>query len=382
MRFIHTADWHLGRSFFNVSLIDDQAHALNQLIDIARESKPDLLILAGDVYDRAVPSTDAVKLLDDVLCRLILDLKLPTILIAGNHDSPLRLDFAARLVESNRLFVFGSLSEHLHAVDMYDEWGAVSFFPLPYAEPSQMACYLHAESITSHENAMQHWIEVVSAKRIPESRAVPICHAFVVGGEASESERPLDIGGASTVSASCFDDFEYVALGHLHRAQSLGANSHIHYSGSLLKYSFSEAEQAKCVKLVELNAKGASHVEPVALTPKRDVRCIAGTMDNLLKGAIEVGNREDYLQVRLLDKGAVFDAVGRLREVFPNLINIDHAGLNTPGERINHVDHRKREIVALFNDFYQYATGEALTQEQVTAFSDIVKRVRENERLV
>jgi exonuclease SbcD len=309
MRFIHTADWHLGRSFFNVSLIDDQAYVLNQLIDIASETKPDVLIIAGDVYDRAVPSTDAVKLLDDVLCRLILDLKLPIILIAGNHDSPLRLEFAARLVESHRLFVFGSLSERLHAVDMYDAWGAVSFFPLPYAEPSQMGSYLHDDSITCHENAMQHWIDIVNKKHIPGSRTVPICHAFVVGGEESESERPLDIGGASTVSAKYFDGFHYAALGHLHRSQSLAANSHIHYSGSLLKYSFSEAEHTKCVKLVDLDAGGVCRIEPIALTPKRDVRCVEGTMDDLSRGAIELGNRDDYVQVRLLDKGAVFDAL-------------------------------------------------------------------------
>ena len=381
MRFIHTADWHLGRSFFNVSLIDDQAHILNQLIDIARDTKPEVLIIAGDVYDRAVPPTDAVKLLDEVLCRLILDLKVSVILIAGNHDSPLRLEFAARLMESHRLFVFGSLSERLHAIDMYDEWGAVSFFPLPYAEPSQMSDYLHDEGIASHEDAMQHWIDIVKNKRIPESRTVPICHAFVVGGEETESERPLDVGDTGTVSVKYFDGFHYAALGHLHRPQCFGANNHIHYSGSLLKYSFSEAGHTKCVKLVNLDAGGVSRVEPIPLTPKRDVRCVEGTMDDLLRGTIELGNQDDYVQVRLLDKGAVFDAISRLREVFPNLVNIDHTGLMSGGDNINHVDHRKREIIGLFNDFYTFATGEALTREQIAAFATIVNRLRENERL-
>src|SRR3990172_2450425 len=149
MRFIHTADWHLGRSFYNISLIDDQAHVLNQLINFAREAKPDLLIIAGDVYDRAVPPTEAVKLLDEVLCRLILDLKVPVFVIAGNHDSPLRLEFAARLMESHRLYVFGSLSGRIQAIDMFDEWGRVSFYPMPYVEPSQMSEYLRDESIAS-----------------------------------------------------------------------------------------------------------------------------------------------------------------------------------------------------------------------------------------
>jgi len=381
MRFIHTADWHLGRSFFNVSLIDDQAHVLNQLIDIVSETKPDVLIIAGDVYDRAVPPTEAVKLLDEVLCRLILDLKVPIILTAGNHDSPLRLEFAARLMESHRLYLFGSLSQRLHAIDMHDEWGAVSFFPLPYAEPSQMSDYLHDEGIASHEDAMQHWIDIVKDTCIPGSRTVPICHAFVVGGEETESERPLDVGGTGTVPAKCFDGFHYAALGHLHRPQCLGTDNHIHYSGSLLKYSFSEAGHTKCVKLVDMDAGGVRRVESIPLTPRRDVRCVAGAMDDLLRGTIEPGNRDDYVQVRLLDKGAVFDAIGRLREVFPNLIYIDHTGLMSGGDNINHVDHRKREIIGLFNDFYTFATGEALTQEQIAAFATIVNLLRESERL-
>jgi exonuclease SbcD len=139
MRFIHTADWHLGRSFYNFSLIDDQAYVLNQLVDLARETQPDLLIIAGDIYDRAFPPTEAVELLDDVLCRLILDLKLPIIIIGGNHDSPLRLEFGARLMESQRLYVFSKLSNRIQLIDMFDKEGKVTFFPIPYAEPSNTA---------------------------------------------------------------------------------------------------------------------------------------------------------------------------------------------------------------------------------------------------
>jgi len=380
MKFIHTADWHLGRSFYNISLIDDQAHVLNQLIDLTREAKPDLLIIAGDVYDRAVPSTEAVKLLDEVLCRLILDLKVPVFVIAGNHDSPLRLEFAARLMESHRLYVFGSLSRRIQAIDMFDEWGRVSFYPMPYVEPSQMSEYLRDESIASHEDALRKWTAVVKDNRIPGSRMVLIHHAFVVGGEESESERPLAVGGTGTVPVECFDGFHYAALGHLHRPQCLGQNNHVHYSGSLLKYSFAEAEHTKVVKLVEMDATGAHRVDAVPLVPRRDVRCIEGTIDDLLKGSIQLGNRDDYVQVRLLDKGAVFDAMGRLRDVFPYLLNIDHAGLMGGGENVTHVDHRKREMVSLFDDFYTFVTGEALTEEQSRAFVAVVNRLRQNER--
>lgn len=381
MRFIHTADWHLGRSFYNLPLVDDQAYVLDQLIDLARDSKPDVLIVAGDVYDRAVPSTDAVRLLDEVLCRLILDLKIPVILIAGNHDSPLRMEFAARLLESYRLYVYGSLSGRIQVIDMFDQWGAVSFVPMPYAEPSQMSEYLRNECITRHEDALREWTAVVKVKRIPGSRSVLIHHAFVTGGKESESERPLDVGGAGAVSVDCFEDFHYTALGHLHRPQCLGQNNHIHYSGSLLKYSFSEVGQKKGVKLVEMDGTGVCHVEMIPLCPKRDVRCIEGKMDDLLYGTVELGNRDDYVQVRLLDDGAVYDAMGRLREVFPYVVSIDHGrDLMTSNNSTGRVDHRKRELVALFGDFYEYVTGEALTEEQSAVFTTVVNRLRESER--
>lgn len=380
MRFLHTADWHLGRSFYNVSLIDDQAYVLNQLVNLVSETKPDVMLVAGDIYDRAIPPTEAVRLLDEVLCRLILELKVPVIIIAGNHDNPLRLEFAARLMETHRLYVFGSLSGRIQAIDMFDEWGRVSIYPMPYAESSQVSEYLRGAHAASHEDALQQWIAVVKNNLIPGSRTVLINHAFVVGGEESESERPLDVGGTGTVSAARFDDFHYIALGHLHRPQCLGQKQHIHYSGSLLKYSFSEASHTKCVKLVEMDASGVCKVESISLTPRRDVRCIEGMIDDLLKGTVDLGKRDDYVQVRLLDKGAVFDAMGRLRDVFPNLVNIDHIGLMGGGANVTRVDHRKREMLSLFDDFYAFVTGETLTEEQSEAFARVVNRLRQDER--
>ena len=382
MRFIHTADWHLWRSFYNVSLIDDQAYVLNQLIDFARDSHPDVLIVAGDIYDRALPPLEAVKLLDEVLCRLILDLKVSVILIGGNHDSPLRMEFASRLMETHRLYVFGSLTERLHMLDMFDEGRRITFFPLPYSEPSHTSEYFNIPRLANHEDALRQWVTYIKSNRLAGSHMVLIHHAYVLGSEISESERPLDVGGADTVSVECFDDFDYVALGHLHRSQSIGKNGIINYSGSLLKYSFSEVEHKKSVKLVEMDANGKCKVETVPLHPKRDMRCVEGTMENLLRGNVDIGSRDDYIQVRLLDIGAVFEAMNRLREVFPYLVVIDHTSLIPVGGDISHVDHRKRELIGLFGDFYKYVTDENLTEEQITAFSNIVNRMRESERQV
>jgi exonuclease SbcD len=197
----------------------------------------------------------------------------------------------------------------------------------------------------------------------------------------SESERPLDVGGADMVPVECFDNFDYAALGHLHRAQVFGKKSHIHYPGSLLKYSFSEVMQNKGIKLVEMDAKGNCKVETIPLIPKHDVRCVEGTLEDLLQGKTEWGNREDYVQVRLLDTGAVFDAMNRLREVFPNLAAIDHPSMVPERSDINRIDHRERELIGLFRDFYQLVTGEDLSGEQLTAFTDIANQLRESERL-
>jgi exonuclease SbcD len=380
MRFIHTADWHLGRSFFNISLIEDQTYVLNQLIDIARDVKPDVMIIAGDIYDRALPPIEAIELFDDVLCRLILELELPVILIGGNHDSPLRIEFAARLMETLRLHIFGSLTGRIRSIDIPDMWGNVTFLPLPYSEPVRTREYFNIEEINTFEDAMRQWNKYFKDIRPTSERTVLIHHAFVAGSQASDSERPIDIGGIETIPVNCFNDFDYVALGHLHRPQSIGQKDHIHYSGSLLKYSFSEANQNKGIKLVEMDANGRCQIEFFTLTPKHDVRCVEGSLEDLLKGKTTGSNREDYLQVNLQDKGAVFDAMNRLRDIYPNITSIEHTNVLPPGTATIHMDHRERELIQLFQDFYQQVTGEELTGEQSEAFSEIANQVKESER--
>ena len=381
MRFIHTADWHLGRSLYNISLIEDQAYVLNQLIDLAKDTQPALLIIAGDIYDRAIPSTDAVQLLDDALSRLILGIGIPVLLIAGNHDNPQRLQFGARLLEKLKLHVFGALSERSF-IQMYDEAGAVSFYALPYAEPSLIREYLQNDQITNHDSGLRAWINDLKAKPSFSSmtRSVLVGHAFVVGGEASESERPLSVGTAGTVSADCFDGFHYVALGHLHRPQSL-ANEQIHYSGSLLKYSFSEASHSKSVNLVEIDAAGQCKVERIPLTAKRDVRYVEGTMAEIISGRVERGNPEDFVKVKLKDTGAILNAAGKLREVYPNFSGIDYpAPMSEPNNLISKTGRMDSDIAMLFAAFYQEVTGQHLTSAQAAVFSSVVDKVRLQER--
>ena len=384
MRFIHTADWHLGRLFHGASLTNDQAHLLGQLVDLARDARPDAVIVAGDVYDRAVPPPDAVQVLDDVLSRLVLDLKVPVVIIAGNHDSPGRLNFGSRLLAGRRLYVTGHLPPRCDPLVLGDAHGPVHFYPVPYAEPATVRQCLECPGITDPDAAMPAVLDRVRAAHPAGARSVVIGHAFVAGGRECESERPLSVGGAGTVDAARFAGFHYTALGHLHCPQVLRDGT-VRYCGSLMKYSFDESDQAKSVYLVEMDAAGACRCEAVALRPRRDVRRVAGLLADLLAAAPDAAARDDYLEVMLLDPGPVLDAMGRLRDVYPNVLHVrrpEHepggAGAAAASDRPNV---RTMDEGQLFKAFYAHVTsGDALTAEQEAAFVQVVDELRRHER--
>jgi exonuclease SbcD len=382
MRFIHTADWHLGRLFHGVHLTEDQAHILDQFVAFVRDSRPDVLLIAGDIYDRAVPPPEAVALLDDALSRLVLDLRVPVVLIAGNHDSPQRLGFGSRLLSGQRLHIFGSFSDDLTPVVIEDRAGPVYIYAVPYAEPPVVRESLRSDLIQTHQAAMLALIERIHQVHPPGKRSVLVAHTFVVGGLECESERPLSVGGAGAVDCACFAGFDYVALGHLHRPQSAGKDS-IQYAGSLLKYSFSEADHNKSVSLVEMDAQGRCNVEKISLTPRRDVRCLAGYLADILKGPKSGENPQDYLMVTLLDTGAILDTIGKLREVYPNVLHIERPSLMAGGElHGSRTDHRQMNDTELFAAFFLQTTGEPLTEEQRSAYAAVVNAMQQREREV
>src|SRR5215213_2888033 len=263
MRLLHTADWHLGRLFHGASLLDDQAHLLEQFVDVARAAKPDVILVAGDIYDRAVPPPEAVQVLDDVLSRLVIDLKLPVVHIAGNHDSPGRLNFGSRLLAERRLYVTGHLPPRCEPLVLNDRHGPVLFYGVPYAEPSTVRQCLECDGLNDHNAATGAVLDRIRENHPSGERAVVVAHAFVAGGRECESERPLSVGGAGTVDATAFAGFHYAALGHLHSPQVL-AGCNVRYSGSLMSYSFDEVGQAKGVYVVEMDGTGACACETVA----------------------------------------------------------------------------------------------------------------------
>ncbi len=381
MRFLHTSDWHLGRLFHGVHLTDDQAHLLDQLVALAREARVDAVIVAGDVYDRAVPPPEAVRLLDEVLERLVREVGTRVVVVAGNHDSPERVEFGSRIFEEQGLLVAGNVTATARSARLADGAGDVVIHALPYAEPASVRGVFADETLRDHDVSLRRQLDAIRATTPAGARSVVIAHAFVVGGEESPSERPLSIGGAGTVGADAFGGFTYAALGHLHRPQEVGSGRVV-YSGSLLKYSFDEADHAKSVALVEIGADGEIRSERVRLSPRRDVRRVSGTLRELLDGA-DVGPREDYLEVTILDQGGLFEPMTRLREVLPNVLSLRR--VDVPAGRGSDRPARerspRRDELELFSDFHADVANRVLEPGErdflVRLLADLRRRERE-----
>lgn len=380
MRFLHTADWHLGRIFHNVHLTDDQAFALEQFVALARETRPDAIVIAGDVYDRAVPPPEAVSLLDEVLSQLALDCRVPVIAIAGNHDSPERLGFGERLLARQNLHLVGQVAGEMPPVIVADKDGPVYFCPLPYAEPAVVRERLAVEA-AGHEAALAALVARAVAAVPAGARTVAVAHAFVAGGVGSESERPLAVGALPTVSAAAFAGFSYAALGHLHQAQAVGGEN-VRYAGSLLKYSFSEAGHRKTVTVVDIDGAGKARTEAIALRPRRDVRCLEGYLADILAAGEKDGGAGDYVAVTLRDSGAIFDAMGKLRRVYPNVLHVERAGLAAAAATGTRVDHRRQSEAELFAAFFNQTTGQELSTAEAAAAAGLLEAFARREREV
>lgn len=378
MRFVHTADWHLGRLFHGRHLTEDQAYVLDQLIELLSEAKAEALVLAGDVYDRAVPPVDAVRLLDDVLTRIARDVGIPVVAIAGNHDGPDRLAFGSALLREKGVYVVGRPSVPPSVIRLSDEHGEVCFHAAPYAEPSLIREVTGDDALGDHDLAMR--AVVGSIERSADARHVLVAHAFVAGSSVTDSERPLSVGGAGTVGADAFDGFDYVALGHLHQPQQAGSEA-VRYSGSLLKYSFHEAAQRKAVLVVDLDASGVATIEEVALTPRHDVRVIEGELADLLAGPKAEESREDYVLARLTDRGALFDPLGKLRQVYPNVMQVERTALEgRGGEAGKSPSHRDVGDLDLFRAFAKEVSGEDLSEAEQATLTEVLETISARER--
>ena len=380
MRFIHTADWHLGRLFHGQHLTEDQAYLLMEFLRMVTETKAEAVIIAGDIYDRAVPPTEAVELFDEVLAKLLLEKKVRVFYIAGNHDSAQRLDFGRRIMAGQGLFVRGNLTPSLEPVIVEDAYGPVYFQLFPYMEPAGVRAVFGGDEGWDFDAATGRVVEA-GAACIPQGvRSVAVAHAFLAGGQVSDSERPLSVGGSSNVSPRYYRSFSYTALGHLHNPQRAGAD-HIRYSGSLMKYSFEESSQQKSLAVVDLDAQGQTAVELLPLLPKHDMRRIRGYFDDILRDRDRYPASDDYLLAELLDTDTILDVHGKLETIFPNLMQIDRPNLNYRSALADAGQVRRQQSEAeLFAGFFQDMTGEALTEEQRSVFAETADGVFRRER--
>ncbi|WP_339228477.1 exonuclease SbcCD subunit D [Oceanobacillus sp. FSL K6-2867] len=373
MKFFHTADWHLGKLVQGIYMTEDQRYVLEQFIQAVKEEKPDAVIIAGDLYDRAVPPIEAVHLLDEVLETIVQKLKTPVIAIAGNHDSPSRLNFGSSLMKNHGFHIVGNLTKELEPVILEDEFGKVYFHLIPYCDPSVVRNIFEDEDIRTHNAAAKKLIEQISLQMDATARHVAVGHAFVTPHakeeeNTSDSERPLSIGGAEYVASEHYMPFHYTALGHLHQAHYV-VDEKIRYSGSILKYSLSEEHHKKGFHIVEMDASGYVTVEKRLLKPRRDIRMVEAYLEDLLNHPIN----QDYVFVRLLDETPVLSPMEKVRSVYPNAMHVERKSYSimpvaSTEDRV--INRAKMSDVDLFKAFYNEVKGSSATSEMENIFKE------------
>lgn len=367
MKLLHISDLHIGRRIGEFNLLDDQRHILKQILQIADEEKPQGILIAGDVYDKSLPPGEAVELLDDFLTELV-SRKLSVFMVSGNHDSPERLNFGSRILMKNGLHIDGVFNGALQKEILEDEFGRVNIYMLPYLKPALVRPYFE-EAIESYDDAVR--AVTAAANLDKQERNILVAHQFVTSNgqhpERCESES-IAVGGLDNVNASAFDNFVYVALGHLHGPQRIGRDS-IRYAGSPIKYSFSEARHHKSVTVLELGEKESINIHTIPLTPLHDMREIKGPIAELMRvGAQDKEHASDYIHATLTDEEEIYDAIGQLRAVYPNLMHLDFENSRTtqtaPSKTSASGDVTRKTPLELFAEFYLNQNGIELTEEQ------------------
>ena len=407
MRFLHTADWHLGRIFYGQYLTDDQAHVLeHQFFTILKEEKIDGILLAGDVFDRAVPPIEAIELWDSIITRLAMDYKVPLFVVSGNHDGAERLEVGRSMLSESGIHIWGSPHHALQPFEFEGADGRVAICPMPFSEPRRIGDALGLNSSESkpvdtdttddtlfsyvddkaqeavalnlhnYDQMYQAWSDYLY-KQVPKRmRSIAISHAFVMGGEVGGSERTLSVGGSEQVSPHVFKNFHYTALGHLHGPQRMGAD-HIRYSGSPLKYSFDEHEQKKSFTIIDMDTKGKVDISTIPVEAKRDVVILEGYFEDLLNNtALQTKHKDDYVQARLLDTMPIMDGMAKLRQVYHRCMTIELAGrIATPVVDMGDAVFKELNERELFNQFAETVWKNPLTEREQQYINSVWDRI-------
>ncbi|OOO00637.1 MAG: hypothetical protein ATN35_06385 [Epulopiscium sp. Nele67-Bin004] len=374
MKIFHTSDWHIGKIVNNVSMLDDQKYVLNALIDIIDDKKPDVIIIAGDIYDRSVPPVVAVELLNEVLVELVLNKGIKVLAISGNHDSGGRIGFGSDILKSQGLYMVGSEQVLFDRIEIIKNEEVCHFYLVPYKDPSFVRMISENTDIKTHQDAMEHILELIKLEMDDMAQNFLVCHGYVskISGDfvTSESEKPLAIGGTDIISADIFNDFDYVALGHLHQKQKIG-NKNIYYSGSLCKYSFDEREKV----VIEIDTK-IKEVSYINLPIRKDFKKITGTLDELLQNS-----SQDYILATLTDEGELLNPIGKLREVYPNIMQISRAYTKTKTdvEPSQITTQKLNTPEVIFEEFYTEFGHTDYTTEKKEYVNSIIEAVMSRE---
>ena len=372
VKILHLSDLHLGKRVFEYSMLEEQRAVLSQALDMAKRA--DVTVIAGDVYDRPVPPAEAVTLFSAFLTDMNRQ-KSPVVMISGNHDSAERVAYLSGLLDANGVYVSPVYDGNVRRVTFEDEFGAVNLYLLPFVKPSHVRAALEDDAIEGYTAAMRAAIAQMDVDE--HARNVLVAHQFVTGAATSDSEE-VSVGGLDGIDASVFAPFDYVALGHLHRAQSL-ADGRVWYSGSPVCYSFSECGQEKCALLVELGQKGAVRVERLPFTPVHRMAKRRGTFDELYRMENACA---DYVQVTLTDEDDVPDAAAKLAQIYPNLMQVlyDNARTNARQADFSGLSVQRREPLELFDEFYAKQNGAGLSDEQRALLRAVMEPIWEDER--
>ena len=378
MRFAHISDLHIGKRLHAVSLLDDQAYILEEIRRMLWDEKPDAALIAGDIYDKSAPSAEAVRLFDDFLSGLASDGQM-VFVISGNHDSAARVAYGGRIMERSGVHLSAPAYEGgVRPVTLTDGHGPVDIYLLPFIKPVHVSLAFPDEKIESYTDALRVAVERMAVN--PKRRSVLVAHQFVTGAVRSDSEE-VSVGGLDNVDAAVFAPCSYVALGHIHRPQNIGS-PRVRYSGTPLKYSFSEAGDGKSVTMAELDGKGEVSLRTVPLTPKRDQRELKGTYDELMKKENYEGTAtEDYLHIVLTDEEDVPDAMRKLKTVYPNVLRLDYDNVRTRSGAVVEAapETEEKSPLALAEEFYALQNGRPMSGAQTEYLRRMIGTVWEDE---
>lgn len=376
MKILHTSDLHIGKRINGFSMLEDQDFILRQIVGIANREQPDAIILAGDIYDKAIPSAEAVALFDEFLVNLS-RLHIPIFIISGNHDSSERIAFASRIMKDSGVYVSGVYNGSIEPIILKDKYGEVAFYLLPFIKPLLVQHYAQTEEgLATYDAALRYVIEQMGVSK--DRRNVLVAHQFVSGAERSESEDVV-IGGLDNVEASNFEGFDYVALGHLHRPQYCGTKT-IRYSGSPLKYSFSEVHDHKSLSMVEMGEKGDVQVSEIALKPRYDWHELRGTYDELISRSYYENThyQEDYVRIILTDEDDIPDGMRKLQTIYHRLMELKYDNQRTRAGYApvgGAVGANKKTPIQLFEELFVKQNGQALNDEQKDYVESMIKNI-------